>query len=74
MELARKAIFSGIPWQKCQFHLQQNTKSYVPKVSLQTEVAKEIHTIFDAQERDTVGSHLRDAVKKFARIAPKSVD
>ena len=27
---ARKAVFSGIPWQRCQFHLQQNASKYVP--------------------------------------------
>jgi len=48
MEAARKAIFSGIPWQRCQFHLQQNAQSYVPKVSLRTKVAEDIRRIFDS--------------------------
>jgi transposase-like protein len=74
MAAARKAIFSGIPWQRCQFHLQQNAQSYVPKVGLRTEVAKDIRTIFDAQDRDTAESHLKDAVKKYARIAPRLAD
>ena len=74
MAAARKAIFSGIPWQRCQFHLQQNAQSYVPKVGLRTEVAEDIRTIFDAQDRDTAESHLKDAVKKYARIAPRLAD
>ena len=28
---ARKAVFSGIPWQRCQFHLQQNASQYVAR-------------------------------------------
>jgi putative transposase len=28
---ARKAVFGGIPWQRCQFHLQQNAQAYVPR-------------------------------------------
>jgi len=74
MEAARKAIFSGIPWQRCQFHLQQNAQSYVPKVGLRTEVAEDIRKIFGAQDRDTAERYLRESVKKYARIAPKLAD
>lgn len=74
MEAARKAIFSGIPWQRCQFHLQQNAQAYVPKVGLRTEVAEDIRKIFDAQDRDTAERYLRESVKKYARIAPKLAD
>ncbi|MBE0411599.1 MAG: IS256 family transposase, partial [Anaerolineales bacterium] len=31
LEVARKAIFGGIPWQRCQYHLQQNASAYVPR-------------------------------------------
>jgi len=74
LEAARKAVFRGVPWQRCQFHLQQNAQSYVPKVSLRTEVAENIRTIFDAQDRDSAESQLKDVVKKYARIAPKLAD
>jgi transposase-like protein len=74
LKAARKAVLSGIPWQRCQFHLQQNAQSYVPKLSLRTEVAEDIRTIFDAQDRDSAESQLKDAVKKYARIAPKLAD
>jgi transposase-like protein len=30
---ARKAVFPSVPWQRCQFHLQQNAGHYVPKMS-----------------------------------------
>lgn len=74
METARKAVFSGVPWQRCQFHLQQNAQSYVPKVSLRTEVAEDIRKIFDAQDRATAESDLRESVEKYAKIAPKLAD
>ena len=74
MEAARKAVFSGIPWQRCQFHLQQNAQSYVPKVGLRTEVAEDIRRIFDAQDRDTAERQLKVAVEKYARIAPRLAD
>src|SRR4051794_6287380 len=31
---ARRAVFGGVPWQRCQFHLQQNAAAYVPKQEL----------------------------------------
>jgi transposase-like protein len=31
LKAARKAVFPSVPWQRCQFHLQQNAGHYVPK-------------------------------------------
>ena len=67
----RFARFAG---QRCQFHLQQNAQSYVPKVSLRTEVAEDIRKIFDAQDRAMAESDLRKSVEKYAKIAPKLAD
>ena len=30
LKAARIAVFGGIPWQRCQFHLQQNASQHVP--------------------------------------------
>ena len=67
-------VFPRFAVQRCQFHLQQNAQSYVLKLSLRTEVAEDIRTIFDTQDRDSAESQLKDAVKKYARIAPKLAD
>jgi transposase-like protein len=32
MAAARKAVFGAVPWQRCQFHLQQNAQAYVPRL------------------------------------------
>jgi putative transposase len=42
LQAARKAVFSGISWQRCQFHLQQNASQYVPRQSMKWEVAADI--------------------------------
>jgi transposase-like protein len=34
LKAARMAVFGGIPWQRCQFHLQQNASAYVPRESM----------------------------------------
>ena len=74
MEAARKAVFTGVPWQRCQFHLQQNAQSYVPKVGLKGEVAEDIRTIFNAPDREMAEAFLRKAVEKYAVLAPKLAD
>ena len=52
LEATRKEMFTGIPWQRCQFHLHQNAQAYVPRVSMRREVAEDIRTIFNAPDRD----------------------
>lgn len=39
LEAARKAVFGGVPWQRCQYHLQQNASAYVPRKDMLAEVA-----------------------------------
>ena len=74
MEAARRAIFSGVPWQSCKFHLRPNARSYVSKLSLRAEVAEDIRRIFDAQDRDSAENLFKVAVKKYAQIAPRLAD
>ena len=74
MEAARKAVFTGVPWQRCQFHLQQNAQAYVPKVGIRKEAAEEIRTIFNAPDRETAEAYLKKAVEKYAILAPKLAD
>ena len=68
---ARKAVFSGIPWQRCQFHLQQNASQYVPRQGMKREVAADIRAIFNAADRDQAEAQLRKTVEKYARTASK---
>ena len=74
MEAARKAVFTGIPWERCQFHLQQNAQAYVPRVGMRREVAEDIRTIFNAPDRETAESYLQRMVEKYANTAPKLAD
>ena len=50
---ARRSVLGSIPWQRCQFHSQQNTGAYVPKQSMRVEVATEIRAMFNAPNRKT---------------------
>lgn len=51
LKAAREARFAGVPWQRCQFHLQQNAHKYVPRVHMRSEVAADLRAIFNAPNR-----------------------
>ena len=68
---ARKARFAGVPWQRCQCHLQQNAGKYVPKVSMRKEVAEILRKIFDAADLHAAEQLLAASVKKYEKSAPK---
>ena len=71
LEAARRAVLGGVPWQRCQFHLQQNAGKYVPRKSMRKEVAEDIRTIFNAPDRPTAEAYLAKSVVKYTRTASK---
>jgi transposase-like protein len=68
---ARRAVFGGVPWQRCQFHLQQNAQAYVPKQELKVEVAADIRAMFNAPDKAAAVALLDQAVQKYDKLAPK---
>jgi len=74
MKAVRKAVFTGVHWQRCQFHLQQNAGQYVPKVGMRVEVAEDICTIFNMPDRETAEAYLKNTVEKYTLLAPKLAD
>ena len=74
LRAARQAVFGGIPWQRCQFHLQQNAQAYVPRKSMLSEVAEDIRTIFNAPDRATAEAWLARTVKKYETSATRLAD
>ena len=71
LKAARLAVFGSIPWQRCQFHLQQNAQAYVPRKEMQAEVAEDIRTIFQAPDRATAEAYLAKAVQKYEKTASR---
>jgi putative transposase len=67
---ARRAVLGSIPWQRCQFHLQQNASAYVPKQAMRTQVAADIRAMFNAPDRQTAEGFLQAAIQKYAVSAP----
>ena len=71
LKAARLAVFGGIPWQRCQFHLQQNAQAYVPHKYMLAEVAEDIRTIFNAPDRPTAETYLARTVQKYQKTASR---
>ena len=69
LEKARRAVFGGVPWQRCQFHLQQNAQAYVPRKSLKSQVAADIRAIFNAPDRVEAEALLARMVTKYEEKA-----
>jgi len=71
LRAARLAVFGGVPWQRCQFHLQRNAQAFVPHKDLQAEVAADIRIIFDAPDRVTADAYLAKTVAKYQQSASR---
>ena len=71
LKAAIKTVFPSVPWQRCQFHLQQNAQSYVPKVSMKKEVALDIRHIFNAPNIEEANRLLKLTIDKYEKSAPK---
>jgi len=74
LKAARIAVFGGVPWQRCQFHLQQNASQHVPHQSMKVEVAADLRMIFNAPNRATADAYLVQVVQKYAKTASKLAD
>ncbi len=71
LKAARLAVFGGVPWQRCQFHLQQNAHAYVPRHELNREVAAAIRAIFNAPHLNEAKRLLVETVQQYRARAPK---
>jgi transposase-like protein len=71
LKAARKGVFPSVPWQRCQFHLQQNAGAYVPRQDMRKTVAAAIRDIFNAPDIEEAKRLLERFVAKHQAKAPK---
>jgi transposase-like protein len=74
LKAARVAVFGGVPWQRCQFHLQQNAQAHVPHKDQQAEVAADIRMVLNAPDRPTAEVYLAKIVQKYQKNASHLAD
>jgi putative transposase len=70
LKAAVRSLFPGVPWQRCQFHLQQNAAAYVPRVSMRKHVARDIRSVFNAPDRAEAERLLGQVVTRYRDDAP----
>ena len=71
LKAARRAAFPSVPWQRCQFHLQQNAQGYVTRLEQRKPVAQRIRSIFNAPDKHEAERLLKQAVEAWAADMPK---
>lgn len=71
LKAARRAVFPGVAWQRCQFHLAQNALSYVPKQELKAEVTQAVRDIFNAPSDEEAQEKLTKTAAKYREKAPR---
>ncbi len=71
LKAARVAVFGGVPWQRCQFHLQVNAQAYVPRIEMRKEVAAALRAVFGAPNLHEAKRLLAETVQRYRSVAPK---
>ena len=74
LRAALRARFAGVPWQRCQFHLQQNLMHYVSKISMRSTVDAELRQILQAPNRTQADAMLKIMVANHQKAAPELAD
>ena len=70
LKAARMSVFPSVPWQRCQFHLQQNATAHIPRKSMQQEVHNDIRDMFNMPTRSDAEIQLKKLIEKYGKTAP----
>jgi len=71
LKAALRATLNASPWQRCQFHLQQNAQAYVPSLAMRAGVARDIRSVFDSSDLPQAEARLAEIVEKYQKLAAK---
>jgi len=71
LKAARRAILPSVPWQRCQFHLQQNAQAQVARLEQRSIVGQRIRTMFNAPDQIEAQRLLDQAIEQWRKDAPK---
>jgi putative transposase len=70
LKAARIAVFPSVPWQRCQFHLQQNAQKYAPRKDMREQIAADIRSVFNAPDRTEADRLLNKIITNYEKSAP----
>jgi putative transposase len=70
LKAAKQAVFPSVPWQRCQFHFQQNAGHYVKKQDNKAKVAQDIRQIFNAPNREEADRLTQKLIEHYQKEEP----
>ena len=73
LRAARRVVFPSIPWQRCQFHLAQNTQAYAHNRAQGREMGQAIRDIFNCPSLADAEAMLTRVAERFAKANPQWV-
>lgn len=74
LRAALAATLPSVPWQRCQFHLQQNAQQFAPNQEMRLLIGADLRGIFNSQSRAEADERLRSVVVKYRSRLPKFAD
>ena len=70
LKAARKAVFGGAVWQRCQFHLAQNAIHHTPTQKVCERIGAELSKIWKELNLTTATENLLFLVKSYHEKTP----
>ena len=67
---ARRAVFGGVTWQRCQFHLARNAIHHAPSQAVRGTIGAELRAVWNAKDLTAANEELRLLVQRYAKTAP----
>jgi len=74
LKAALTTTLPSVPWQRCQFHLQQNAQQFAASQAMRLEIGADLRAIFAAQDRLEAEQRLRAVVAKYRARHAKFAD
>lgn len=70
LRAARRAIFGGATWQRCQFHLARNAIHHAPNLAIRKRIGTELREIWNAASLAKAETALAELVADYRDTAP----
>ena len=74
LKAARKAVFPGARWQRCQFHIAQNAVHHAPNLAVRAMIGRELRTVWNAPSLEAAEAELKRLVGSYRQTATKLAD
>ena len=74
LRAALTAVMPAVPWQRCQFHLQQNAQQFATTLAIRSEIGADLRGVFAAQSRAEAEDRLRSMAAKYRPRSSKFAD